>query len=134
MVKWTTLLIIVAVIIVAVIGFRMLTKPAIPSTQSNTESAASANTEVREGIIEVQITDSGFVPAEVKIRKNSKVTWFNSDKSPHTATSDSGGESGIGSGILASGNSYGQVFNKTGVFNYHCDFHKNMKGKIVVVE
>lgn len=136
MIKWTTLLIIVAVIVVAVIGIKMTISPSqsIPSTQSNTESAASANTDVREGLIEAEITNFAFVPAEIKVKLGSKVTWVNNDNSPHTVTSDSGGKSGLSSGTLEKGESYGKVFDSVGVFNYHCNFHSSMKGKVVVVE
>ena len=133
MVKWTTLVIIAAVIIVAVIGIKMLASPSVPSTQSNTESAASANTEVREGIIEIEIRNLAFNPAEIKIKAGSKLTWVNYDSSPHTVSSDSGEKTELNSEMLAEGDSYGHTFDYPGVYNYHCSIQKNMKGKVVVV-
>lgn len=137
MVKWTTLVIVAAVIIIAVIGIRALTKTAVssvPSEQSNTESAASANTEIRSGIIEVDIRDFAFNPAELKIRAGTKVTWVNYDNAPHTVTSDSGGKTELNSQMLSKSDSYGHLFERAGTFPYHCNIDSNMKGKIVVVD
>ncbi len=133
MIKWTTLVIIAAVIIVAVIGIRAITKPSVPSTQSNTQSAASANTEIREGIVEVAIRNFSFDPAELKIKVGTKVTWANYDNSPHTVSSESGGKTELTSKILSKGDSYSHVFESPGIFNYHCSIHTGMKGKVVVV-
>ncbi len=138
MVKWTTLLIIAAVIIIAGIGIKILVNPSdssAPSIQLNAQSGSSANySEVREGIIELPIRNSAFVPAEIKIKAGSKITWVNYDKSPHRVVSDSGGVSEINSEILDTGVSYGHIFDKSGVYNYHCSIHTGMKGKVIVVE
>ena len=133
MVKWTTLVVIAVVIIAVVIGIRAVTKPSVPSTQSNTQSAASANTEVREGIIEIAIRNFVYDPAEIKIKAGSKLTWVNYDNAPHTVSSDSGEKNELNSAMLAQGDSYGHVFETPGVYNYHCSINKEMKGKVVVV-
>lgn len=130
-------LIVVVLVIVAVIVYSLTSKPSIqstlPSSESNTQSAASANTAALEGTIEIKIKDYhiGFDPAEVKIKAGSRVTWINQDNSVHTVTSDSESKE-LDSENLLTGQSYWHTFNTPGVYNYHCTFHP-MKGKIVVV-
>ena len=121
------------VVIAAIAGYILLKSPSeVPSTQSNTESAASANTLAQEGLIEASIENSAFVPSEIRIKAGSKITWTNYDNTMHTVTSDSGGKTELNSGILAKDEAYGHVFNGKGVFNYHCTIHPGMKGKVVV--
>lgn len=127
--------IIAAVVVVAIIaGIIFAARPSVPSTSSNTESAASANTPVQEGIIEMKIENFSFVPTELKIRVGSKVTWVNKDVTQHQLISDYQGRAEISSSSLGQGESYSHVFNLVGVYNYHCALHPGMKGKIVVVE
>lgn len=135
MVKWTTLLIIAAVVIVAVIGIKLAINPSsdVPSTSSNTESAASANTPVQEGIIEMKIENFAFVPSELKIKVGSKVTWVNKDSTPHIIASDFQGRAVLSSEMLGQGDSYSHVFDEAGTYDYHCSIHTSMKGRIVVV-
>lgn len=129
------------VLIVIVIGYNSLYNqssdilPAAetaPSTESKTESAASQNIIAREGLIEARIENFQFAPSEIKIKVGSKVTWTNYDTAPHTVTSDSGGKTEVTSKLLGTGESYAHVFEAPGVFNYHCNLHPNMKGKVVV--
>ena len=133
----TTLIIgiIAAVVVLAIIAGYVLMKSSsetVPSTQSNTQSAASANTLAREGLIEAKIENSAFVPSEIRIKAGSKITWTNNDNSMHTITSESGEKAELNSKILSKGEAYGHVFSTPGVFNYHCTIHSNMKGKVVV--
>jgi plastocyanin len=126
--------IVAAVLIVGgIVGYGLLSKQSIPSSQTSTQSAASANTAVQQGLIELEIQNFAFVPSDIKIKVGSKITWYNRDNTVHTVSSDSGGKSELNSGILDSGESYGHVFESPGTFNYHCNFHNGMKGKVVVV-
>ena len=120
------------IILVAIIGYFLYKPSTIPSPESNTESAASANTLAQEGLIEARIENLAFVPSEIRIKVGSKITWTNFDDSPHTLTSDSGGKTELNSKMLGEGESYGHVFNSKGVFNYHCSINNGMKGKVVV--
>ena len=104
----------------------------VPSTESNTESAASANALVKEGLIEASIENFAFVPAEIRIKVGSKITWTNNDDSPHTVTSESGGKTELTSPMLDKGESYAHVFDTPGVYNYRCNLHPGIKGKVVV--
>lgn len=86
----------------------------------------------------VMITDSGFDPPEVTIRKDGTVTWINDDTTAHVIYSDTfpleGNLPGLSSRTLSTGEGYSYTFNRTGTFGYHCRIHPSMKGSVTVVE
>lgn len=77
----------------------------------------------------VNIADFAFQPAEIRIKAGTKIIWKNEDKVRHNAASDSGGFRGP---LLAKGETYEYVFNKKGEFDYACDPHPWMKGRVIV--
>jgi len=125
-------IVIIAVAIIAIGGYFLYKPSTVPSTQTSTDSAASANTLAQEGTIEAGISNFAFVPSEIKIKVGSTVKWTNNDGTTHTVTSDSGGKGELNSNQLADGESYEHVFDTKGIFNYHCSIHTGMKGKVVV--
>ena len=100
------------------------------SSNTGTESAASANTPALSGNPEIHISNFKYSPAEIKITAGSSITWINDDSAPHTVTSDSGKE--VNSGEMLQGKRYNHIFTEKGTYNYHCEYHSGMKGKIVV--
>jgi plastocyanin len=50
----------------------------------------------------------------------------------HTVTSDDGAS--FSSGSIDPGKSFSYTANTVGSFAYHCNFHSNMKGTLVVTE
>lgn len=74
----------------------------------------------------VSITDFAFSPATINVEKGTKVVWTNNDTVPHTVTSSS-----FTSGTLNPGETYSYTFTEDGTFNYSCNFHPQMKGKVV---
>src|SRR5438105_11239225 len=77
----------------------------------------------------VQITKTGFVPANVTINANDSVTWKNADKVNHQVVAN-GGQ--FASPILSPGQSYTHTFARGGPFHYHDALHTGLKGTIVV--
>ena len=78
----------------------------------------------------VTIVDFAFQPGDVSIGLNEKVTWFNQSPDSHTVTSDS---PLFDSGSLTPyGGGYQVVFQRSGTFPYHCNFHSGMKAVIRV--
>jgi len=148
---WKLIAIIAVVIIVLIVGYYMYSRTtsplqiSTPSAQSNTSSAVGTDgsastvtpastpaTAAQLGLYEVKIENFAFSPAELTIKAGSKVTWTNFDSTPHAIVSDSGGDGGIGSGMLEKGVAYGFVFEQPGVYNYHCSIHTSMRGKVIV--
>ncbi len=84
-------------------------------------------------------TNSGkYDPSPATAKVGDTVEWdFNDDQNgPHTATSDDGStfdsQSGNGKVTGNKGDKYQFNFTKAGTFAYHCTFHANMHGTLVV--
>jgi plastocyanin len=90
-------------------------------SKTNTTTATSPNT--------ITITGMSF-PAYTTVKTGTTVTWVNKDAMAHTVTSDDG--TSFDSGSLNPGDSFSFVANTAGSFPYHCNFHANMKGTLVV--
>jgi plastocyanin len=81
--------------------------------------------------LSVTIKNFAFDPTELNINMGDTVTWTNDDSVPHTATQKPSG-SGFQSGTLSPGDSFSFAFEEAGEFDYFCEFHGNMAGKIIV--
>ena len=78
---------------------------------------------------EVWIQGMAFIPTTLTVRAGATVKFINKDYTDHTVTSDN---NSFDSGTLANGKSYSKDFPTTGVFNYHCTLHPEMKGTVIV--
>jgi plastocyanin len=96
----------------------------------------STNAPVRTAAI--TITDTGFQPAQMIIKKNTVVTWTNTDTTGHTVganpypTHDS--LKALASKALIKGEKYSFTFDKAGTYNYHDDLHPLLNASITVVK
>lgn len=77
----------------------------------------------------VTIHNFAFHPKVLIVKKGTTVTWRNMDHVVHTVTSNKGI---FKSGHIHPGASYKFMFNKKGVYYYHCSIHPFMRGVIVV--
>jgi len=77
----------------------------------------------------VVIRSFAFEPAEVRVRAGERITWINCDQEPHTSTQDNGAWA---SPLLAAGQVFTQTFATVGQFDYHCEPHPFMTGRVVV--
>jgi plastocyanin len=77
----------------------------------------------------INITGMSF-PATTTVKIGSTVKWNNKDVMAHTVTSDDG--TSFSSGSLNPGATFSYVANTAGSFPYHCNFHSNMKGTLIV--
>ena len=80
----------------------------------------------------VIIRDFTFVPAQVRVRPGTKVTWVNCEvpgSVSHTSTADAGAWS---SPLFAPGSTYTRQFAAAGAFPYHCEPHPGMEGSVTV--
>ncbi len=77
-----------------------------------------------------------FTPSVFEVDEGTTVIWMNEDRDPHMVVSDAalgrpeGSE--FSSDKLLEGWSFSHTFPEAGDFSYHCPFHPEMKGKIVV--
>ena len=71
-----------------------------------------------------------YSPERIEIRKGETVEWSNKDLTPHTVTSQNGGE--LNSGSIEADASWSHSFTHAGEFPYYCTFHEEMKGTVIV--
>ena len=110
---------------------------AYSGTTTTTSSAASSTTAadaVPAGGTTVSIKDFAFAPASLTVKVGDTVTWTNDDDSAHTATSDDKVTPEFDAGDIATSKTGTVTFDKAGTYAYHCEFHGNMHGTIVVTE
>jgi plastocyanin len=98
-------------------------------TAGDTASAAPPAGSVAPAAARVTIQTLKYSPETVEITKGETVQWTNNDLAPHTATSN-GAE--FDSGSIEADASWSQTFEKPGTFPYHCTFHPEMKGTVIV--
>jgi plastocyanin len=80
--------------------------------------------------VRVTIQTVKYSLERIEIRKGETVEWDNKDLTPHTVTSQSGGE--FDSGSIEPDASWSHTFTQAGEFPYTCTFHPEMNGTIVV--
>ncbi len=79
----------------------------------------------------VMIEGFQFHPEQLTVKAGEKVTFTNNDGTPHTVTPVVAG-SFFPAGRLLSGESATVTFPHSGKFDYYCEFHTTMKGRINV--
>jgi amicyanin len=92
-----------------------------PAPSGSTPATTDGNT--------VIMLDHKFQPEEITIKKGDTVTWTNKDSAKHDITGLT-----FGSELLSKDQSFQQIFNEVGTFDYSCTPHPYMKGKVIVTE
>ncbi len=101
-----------------------------PQPAATTSSSAAPTPASKRDPQRVAIKDFDYAPGKLEVAVGTKVTWKNEDSANHTVTFDSGSEKTLGN--QAKGASVTMNFTKAGTFAYHCDYHPNMHGMVVV--
>jgi len=78
----------------------------------------------------VEITGRVFSPPRLEIAVGGYVTWLNHDNQTHNVTFDD--SSLAGGGDMLAGQSFSRIFPSAGSYTYHCAFHPEMTGIVVV--
>jgi plastocyanin len=78
----------------------------------------------------VSIQNFSFSPANITIKRGTRVIWINRDSAPHTATANNGRS--FDSGRLGPGQRFSHTFRTAGKKAYHCEIHPSMKGSVTV--
>jgi plastocyanin len=97
-----------------------------------TAAGGVCNVELGEafpGSTVVLIQSFTFQPFEVRVRAGERVTWINCDQEAHTSTADNGEWA---SPLLAPGQAFTQTFATIGQFDYFCEPHPFMTGRVIV--
>ena len=78
----------------------------------------------------ISIQDFSFKPANITIKRGTKVRWINKDSAAHTTTANNGRS--FDSGRLGKGQRYSHTFKSAGKKSYHCKIHPEMRASVVV--
>jgi plastocyanin len=78
----------------------------------------------------VTIDNFSFMPAAIKVKAGTTVTWTNKDEEPHSVVSS---EEPMKSHTLAGpNNTFMHTFSKPGTYHYNCGIHPFMHGTVEV--
>ena len=77
----------------------------------------------------VEIQGFRFRPANITIKRGTRVRWINRDSAAHTVTANNGA---FNSGLLRKGETFSRTFRTVGKRAYHCNPHPYMRGSVVV--
>src|SRR5262245_26017795 len=92
--------------------------------------AAQPAGSVAPAAVKVTIKSLKYSLNTTQIQAGETVEWVNDDLTPHTVTSDGGGE--LNSGSIDVGTTWRHTFTQPGTFAYFCTFHREMKGTVIV--
>jgi plastocyanin len=76
------------------------------------------------------IKNFSFKPANITIKRGTKLRWINNDSAAHTATANN--KRSFDSGRLGKGQSYTHTFKSVGKKRYLCKIHPHMRGSVLV--
>jgi plastocyanin len=128
----------VAAIVLANKDNKTATPPPAPASNTNNSTKESNNNPSPAPTPEastnnsVSIVNMNYSPADITVKKGTKVTWTNNDDVAHTVTADTG--NAFDSGNMEKGKTFSFTFDTVGTFPYHCIYHSNMHGKVTVTE
>ncbi|MBV4356864.1 cupredoxin domain-containing protein [Pinibacter aurantiacus] len=90
---------------------------------------SSSNSGNNQGNNTVSMQYTQYDPSTITVKAGTTITWINNDNMDHTVTANDGS---FDSGTIKQGGKYTHTFSTAGTFSYHCTFHANMKGSVVV--
>ena len=122
--------------------------PAAPTDTTPEETAPEASEPAEEPVTETKGDEKGvsaggeaasvvinnfkFVPAELKVKKGTTVTWRNEDTAAHTVESSTADNKVLKSEQLDPDDTFTFTFDETGEFPYLCGLHRSMRAKVIV--
>lgn len=84
---------------------------------------------VHAATIQITIDKLVYSPAEVTAKVGDTIEWVNKDVLAHTATASTGDKWNV---VIAPGKTGRLVLKNVGAADYFCQYHPNMKARIVV--
>jgi plastocyanin len=104
-----------------------------PNTTSRTSSSSggtsTTSTDDMGGMVMIDILDFAYTGA-TSVKPGQMIMVTNDDPEAHTLTSDAGGLFSVT--VPAGGSATFDAPTKPGSYSYHCSFHANMHGSLVV--
>lgn len=132
-----TIIILIAIFIVIIsLAFKQTRKTSSPTPPPTSQKQTKITSANKEGIVE--ITDKGFSPQTIAIKKGSSVTWINHATFFHDIESDPHPSHSLSPFLntdepLIKNDSVTINFEKTGTYTYHDELNPlKFKGSVVV--
>jgi plastocyanin len=108
------------------------TPPTSTTTTTFVSTTPVKSTTVTIGPYTVIVQNQTYTPGTLNVTVGTTVTWINKDADDHTATSDTGSSVSFDLLLKGNGGSNTFTFTKAGSYAYHCNYHSDMHGIIVV--
>ena len=106
------------------------TTQAAPAAAHDHGEAPTAAAQPAVATSAVTIDNFSFMPAAIRVKAGTTVTWTNTDEEPHSVVS---GEEPMHSKTLAGpNNTFTHTFAKPGTNHYNCGIHPFMHGTVEV--
>ncbi len=106
---------------------------ASPSASADTSPAAATSAPVASpspsAAATIDTKNFAYAPDSVTIKAGQTVRFTNSDSVAHTVSAADGS---FTSGDMPTGSAWSHTFAKPGTYAYYCDYHRYMKGAVVV--
>jgi plastocyanin len=114
----------------------------VPSEQTQTEEhdhsdMMSADVSIKQGasMQGCETENNCYDPSEITANSGTTITWTNNDDAPHTVSSGSpsdGLDGAFDSSIINPGESFEATFDEVGEYDYFCQIHPWLTGKVIV--
>ena len=114
-------------VIIVIIGGAILMKNYLKPYSLTGDKNVLVNT--TQNANEINIKNFTFSPAILNAIIETKITWKQNDQAIHKIVSREGLFS---SNDLKTGDEFSSVFTKAGEYNYYCEIHPSMSGKIII--
>lgn len=101
------------------------TKPAAPKATKHAPAPAPQ----KGGTTAVEIKGYDYHPKTLTVKVGTRITWSDKDSANHTVTAD---DHSFDVGNISAGARGSHTFAKAGTFAYHCNYHPNMHGRVIV--
>jgi plastocyanin len=97
------------------------------TTTTTAASATSTTTDSSDGAT-ISVVNFQFNPGSITVSVGESVTWTNNSAGRHTTTA----KSGEWNTQLGAGESFTQIFETAGTFDFFCSIHPSMTGTVTV--
>lgn len=84
------------------------------------------------GSTTVEIERSRYAPTELTVAAGGSVAYVNLDRFDHTVTAAAGSRTAFDSGDLGQDETFTQVFEEPGTYDYFCTIHPTMRATVTV--
>ena len=134
--NWSGWLLTIGLILLVALLLNMLTSRKQNDRPADTSANTAATMSAQQAV--VTITKAGFIPATIKVKAGSSVTWVNNNRGLHLLASDPYPADDLFPNLntdepLRQNDSFSLVFEEPGTYGYHDELNPTkFKGSVIV--